>query len=136
MQRKRLQKGSLILRSGVWYTRYWQGNSPDKKLVSHKLAEKNDVYYSKSSVELRKFNAEHMAKVNAEVQPSTDGQLISDFWEHTYLKWVEANKKPSTLHSYKQIWNQHLKKHFVKTRLDDYRTSDAYKFLNGLADSA
>jgi|ERR1039458_5966301 integrase len=135
MLRKRLHKGSLILRSGVWYTRYWQGRSPNKKLVSHKLAEKNDVYYSKSSVQLRKLNAEHMAKVNAEVHTPTDGQLISDFWEQTYLKWVEANKKPSTLHSYKQIWNQHLKKHFGKTTLAEYRTSDAYKFLNGLADS-
>jgi integrase len=135
MLRKRLQKGSLILRSGVWYTRYWQGISPNKRLVSHKLAEKNDVYYSKSSVQLRKLNAEHMAKINAEVQTSTDVQLISEFWEQTYLKWVEANKKPSTLHSYKQIWNQHLKKHFGKTTLAEYRTSDAYKFLNGLADS-
>jgi integrase len=135
MLRKRLQKGSLILRSGVWYTRYWRGIPPNKRLVSHKLAEKNDVYYSKSSVQLRKLNAEHMAKINAEVQTSMDDQLISEFWEQTYLKWVEANKKPSTLHSYKQIWSQHLKKHFGKTTLAEYRTSDAYKFLNGLADS-
>jgi hypothetical protein len=97
----------------------------EQEACQPQAAEKNDVYYSKSSVQLRKLNAEHMAKINAEVQTSTDGQLISDFWEQTYLKWVEANKKPSTLHSYKQIWDQHLKKHFGKTTLAEYRTSDA-----------
>jgi integrase len=135
--RNRIQSGSIILRSGNWYTRYWSGPKADRKLVSHKLAVKSDVYYSEKSVALKKLNAAHMAIVNSSVpvDNATDQLPISTFYEQTYIKWVEAHKKPSTLHSYKQIWNQHLKKHFGKATLSEYQTSDAYKFLNQLADS-
>jgi hypothetical protein len=40
MQRRRLQKGSLTLRSGTWYARYYVNKNGSRKMVSHKLAVK------------------------------------------------------------------------------------------------
>jgi len=136
MTRNRIQKGSLTLRSGNWYVRYWTGQKSDRKMAAHKLGTKDDVLYGRSSGQLRKLAEEHMAKVNAEAEAFVEeDQTIVEFFERTYLPWVEANKKPSTVHSYKQIWSQHLEKHFGQRTLTGYRTSDSYKFLNGLADS-
>ena len=74
-----------------------------------------------------------MARVNSEAKPASEDELtVTKFWTDTYLPFVEANKKHSTTHSYKQIWGQHLSTHFGGRTLSEYRTSDAYKFLNGL----
>jgi integrase len=105
-------------------------------MAAHKLGTKDDVLYGRSSGKLRQLAEEHMAKVNAEADAFVEeDQTVVEFYERTYLPWVEANKKPSTVHSYKQIWSQHLEKHFGQRTLSGYRTSDSYKFLNGLADS-
>jgi integrase len=129
-----LQKGSLTLRSGSWWVRYRTGT--DRRMVSHRLGPKDDVLYGRSSGKLRQLLEDHMAKVNAEAEPPSEDELtIEKFWSDTYLPFIEANKKHSTIHSYRQIWGQHLQKHFGQRTLAEYRTSDAYKFLNGLADS-
>lgn len=134
--RRRLQKGSLSLRAGGWFCRYYSGKHPNRRMVSHRLADKNDVYYSKSSVALRKLMIEHMASVNEkELGPDTgESSTIACFYEGTYLPWVAQNKKESTHHSYKTIWQKWLKKEFGSKTLDGYRTSDASKFLTRLAD--
>ena len=31
--RRRLQKGNLVLRSGVWYVRYYSGQAPNRKMA-------------------------------------------------------------------------------------------------------
>jgi integrase len=103
-------------------------------MVSHRLAAKDDVHYAKNSRQLRQLLQEHMAKVNREVEEIEGPDiLVSDFYGDTYLPWVEANKKPSTTSSYKQIWSQHLESHFEGAKLGEYRTSDASKFLTALA---
>jgi len=118
MTRNRIQKGSLSLRSGNWYVRYWTGPKSDRKMAAHKLGKKDDVLYGRSSGQLRKLAEEHMAKVNAEAEAFVEeDQTVVEFYERTYLPWVEANKKPSTVHSYKQIWSQHLEKHFGQRTL-------------------
>jgi hypothetical protein len=56
------------------------------------------------------------------VETSEGDMLVTDFWEQRYLPFVIDNMKPSTVSSYKQVWNQHLKQHFAETTLQDYRT--------------
>jgi integrase len=104
-------------------------------MAAHKLGKKDDVLYGRNSGQLRKLAEEHMAMVNAEATVPEEDQTVVEFYERTYFPWVEANKKPSTVHSYKQIWSQHLEKHFGLRTLTGYSTSDSFKFLNGLADS-
>ena len=132
--RSRIQKGSLTLRSGNWYVRYWTGPKTDRKMVSHKLGPKDDVLHGRSSGRLRQLVEEHMAKVNSESSQEEERTIVG-FWEREYLPWCEAEKKPSTLHSYKQIFQQHLKSHFGESKLCSYTAADASKLLTKLAKS-
>lgn len=67
---------------------------------------------------------------------------VVDFWERQYLPYCESivpltglpRKRPSTVRGYKQIWNQHLKKHFGTVTLQDYEPSMGTDFLRGLTD--
>ena len=76
-----------------------------------------------------------MARVNAQENspPKDDPTTVRAFFEATYLPKQENTLKPSSLHSLKQIWNQHLRDHFDGTRLDEYQTADAYRYLTRLA---
>jgi integrase len=65
------------------------------------------------------------------VQVGSDLSVV-DFWESTYLPFVKENKKPSTVTGYLQIWNQHLRAHFGKITLREYKTATASIFLGSL----
>ena len=109
--------------------------APYRKMVSRRLAEKDDVHYSPKSSALKRLMAEHMVAVNNRAHSeSGPDQLASDFFEETYRPWCEANKKHSTSLSYKHIWPQHLAEHFGGRALGSYRTNDASKFLTSLAE--
>ena len=66
--------------------------------------------------------------------------FITDFWEQRYLPYIseivpltgKPRKKASTLKGYKQIWNQHLKKHFSKRTLQDYEPIHGTRLLQSL----
>jgi integrase len=60
---------------------------------------------------------------------------VVDFWDNVYLPFIEStnNLKPSTVHGYRQVWNQHLKLHFGTLNLTDYKTHQMSTFLTGLA---
>jgi Phage integrase, N-terminal SAM-like domain len=102
-------------------------------MVRHKLAEKSDKFHSASCAPIRQLASHHMAVVNSEV-PKEESQTIKEFFEQTYLPWVEKNKRNSTYFSYRQIWDQHLSSHVGSKRLSDYKTSDASKFLGHLSE--
>jgi hypothetical protein len=65
------------------------------------------------------------AKADHETQDEKKPPTIGEFWEKTYYPWVEANG---------QIWNQFIRDHVKGHTLAGYRTSDASKFLTGLAE--
>jgi integrase len=59
---------------------------------------------------------------------------VVEFWDRVYLPFIESsNLKPATIHSYKQVWHQHLKLHFHAVNLSDYKTHMMSVFLTGLA---
>ncbi len=124
----------MWLRGSSFFIRYY---GPDRKQRTEFLCERDEKHHSRTCKAVRTLADVAMAKVNAESEKPSDGPelLVSDFFLHTYLPWVEANKKRSTILSYKQIWAQHLKSHFDSKTLGGYRTSDASKFLTGLAES-
>jgi len=76
-----------------------------------------------------------MASVNAQTTPTNpaNDHTVCEFWDKTYLPFIEANLRHSTVHGYKQIWEQHLKGHFGTTLFKDYRTASASLFLTSLA---
>ena len=76
-----------------------------------------------------------MATINDQTpQEQQSAELtIAAFWDDTYLPFIEANLKPSTVRGYKQVWGHHLKTHFGEMRLRDYRTPTGSIFLTTLA---
>jgi integrase len=126
----RYQEGHLVKRFGGWHVRYYVTENGTRKQKSYRLC---DDQQKKSHVkQLRDdFMREH---VNIGVD-NTGPRGVVEFWDKVYLPFIESNSnlKPSTLHGYKQIWNQHLKIHFGTINLSDYKTHMMSVFLTGLA---
>jgi integrase len=76
-----------------------------------------------------------MATINTQVpgNPPQQDITIAGFWEQTYLPFIKENLKPSTVQGYQQVWNQHLKDHFITKTLREYKTPMGSVFLTGLA---
>jgi len=74
-----------------------------------------------------------MREINEQVPGQVQQDVtVADFWEQTYLPFVKAKKRHSTVHGYEQIWGSHLKAHFGNRTLGQYRTADGYKYLESL----
>jgi len=58
---------------------------------------------------------------------------VAEFWDGTYLPFAEKNLRHSTVHSYENLWERHLKPHFGDARLATYRSADATAFLSSLS---
>src|SRR5258708_5703211 len=75
-----------------------------------------------------------MKEINEQVPGNTNERdiTVAEFWEHTYLPFIEQELRASTVYGYKQIWNQHLKAHFGTITLKEYRTHMGSAFLTSL----
>jgi integrase len=149
----RYQSGYIYEASNVFFVRYYvaynelpgdekakiaaaseaKGKSlPSRVPVSHRLCIKDDKHHSRTCKAVKQLSADHMKTVNAQSAP-VNYQTIAAFWEKTYLPFAEANLRHSTVHGYKQIWEQHLKAHFSTAAMKDYKTPMGSVFLTGLA---
>ena len=148
---QREQKGHLYKAFGGWHIRFWVSYrdlpADEKEKITHKCDLSNKPLPSRVQKSKRLCDgdvsrkaardlAEHqMDEVNGYVPGETilpDLTLV-DYWEKHYVPWVKNNLKPSTLHGYKQAYNQHLKPRFRTTPLKDITTPSATKFLGQLA---
>jgi len=120
--------------SGAFHVRYYDNTIVDGQTRrvqrSHLLCHKDEKHFSKSCKAVKLLRDSFMRTVNADEQGS-DLRIV-DFWEQTYLPFVKENMKVSTVTGYEQIWKQHLKTHFAKMTLAEYRTAKASAFLLGL----
>ena len=133
-----------------WHIRYWVAYTDLPEEEKQKIARKCDgrplptrVQKSKrlcdggvSRKEARRLAARHMDEVNGYVPGETipSDLTLVDYWDKHYLPWATTNLKPSTLHGYKQAYNQHLKPRFRTTPLKEITTPSATKFLGQLAE--
>jgi len=149
---KREQVGYLYKSFGGWHVRYWVAYNDLTADVKEKITRKCDltnkplptrVQKSKrlcdgdvSRKAARELAEKQMDEVNGYVPGETilPDLTLAEYWEKHYLPWATTNLKPSTLHGYKQAFNQHLKPHFRNTPLKDITTPSATKFLGQLAD--
>jgi integrase len=134
MRKPRHQIGVIYEASDAFYIRHFETRDGMRKRVSHRLCFKDDTYTSTTCKAVQDKAAEHMAIVNAEVEvrenPDT---LITDYWSKSYLPFITAHLKHSTVDGYTQIWNQFLEDHFTGRTLREYETHHGSKFLTGLA---
>jgi integrase len=111
--------------SGAFHVRYYVTEIVDGQAKrvqkSHLLCRKDNKYFSRTCKAVKLKRDEFMRTVNVSQVNEADMRVV-DFWEQRYLPFVQENMKPSTVSGYKQIWNQHLKRHFGQMTLQDYRT--------------
>jgi hypothetical protein len=121
----RYQQGHIFETSGSFHIRYYTGEKRNGRPVdrSERLCAKDNKHFSTTCKAVKQLAAVVMERVNAANAPIDADQPIVTFWEQIYLPFIEENKKPSAVAGYKQIWNQHLKAHFEKRTLQEYRTS-------------
>src|ERR1700730_2238993 len=139
--------GSIIEASGVFYRPYSCGTTLSKKTnrpipiqKTHRLCSKDDRHYS-NKVKLpngktrlvpckavRLLADAYMLGINQNHDAEGEDMAVAAFWETRFLPYCEAivvggrpRRKPSTMRGYKQIWEQHLKAHFGKRMLREYR---------------
>jgi hypothetical protein len=137
----RFQSGHIYEASGSFFVRFrvveiTPGGQTARVQRSHRLCLKDEKHPSTTSKTVRQLAAEHMAAVNAQTtptNPANESMTVCEFWDKTYLPFAEDNLRHSTVHGYKQVWNQHLKGHFGTTLLKDYRTASGSLFLTTLA---
>lgn len=121
----RFQEGYLRKRFGGWHVVYYVTENGLRKQKSHRLC---DDHQKMSKV--KELREDFMREVRGQ---TSEPMGVVEFWGKTYLPFIEETLKPSTVHGYKQVWNQHLKSHFSTLQLGEYRTHMASVFLTGLA---
>lgn len=135
MRKPRHQAGVVYETTNAFYIRYFETRDRKRCKVSHRLCFKDKKHHSATCKPVKDLAAEHMAKVNAGAEAHSNGAdlLITDYWTNTYLPFVTAHLKPSTVEGYGQVWKQFLKEHFAERRLREYETHHGSQFLTGLA---
>lgn len=125
----RYQEGHLVKRFGGWHVRYYVTEDGTRKQKSHRLC---DDQQKKSHV---KQLCDEFLRTQVNIGVENSGSVgVVEFWDKVYLPFIESSDlKPSTIHGYKQVWNQHLKSHFNTVSLSDYKTHMMSVFLTGLA---
>ncbi|HEX3987536.1 MAG TPA: hypothetical protein VHX13_13110 [Acidobacteriaceae bacterium] len=137
----RLQSGHIYEAAGAFFVRYRDNQIVEGKRVrvqrSHRLCTKDGIRYrSVKDKNVKILRDAFMLKVNernALGRINTQEVKIVDFWDQTYLPFIQENLRPSTVHGYKKVWTQHLLNHFSDLTLHQYRTHIGSHFLTTIA---
>jgi len=135
----RFQRGHVYQAFNAFHVRYWTTELRKAKAVrvqkSERLCAKDDRHHSAKSKPVQMLAAQVMQRVNAlSGQPPKQEMTVVEFWETTFLPFIEKTKKASTIHGYKKLWKTHLCSAFVGLTLKAYKTSQATALLTSLAD--
>lgn len=156
MRQQREQTGHVFEAFGSFHVRYWLAYNdlpadekekitrkaelknqplPTRVQKSRKICEVDNQHKAVTSKSVRDLAQKVMDEVNGlkPGEPILPEMTLGEYWEKHYLPWAETNLKPSTLHGYKQVFNQHLNPHFGKTRVKDITTAMGTKMLGQLA---
>jgi integrase len=136
---KRHQVGYVSKASGAWHVRYYTTVDGERTQKSVRLCSVDREHSSAKSRLVQMKREEVMAAVNASVVTSDDNQVVQ-FYEHRFVPYCEEvveltgrpRMKASTMRSYRQLWNQHLKSHFDTKTLQQYEAKTGTRFLQSL----
>jgi integrase len=132
---QRHQRGSIQKKNGAFYVVY---RNTERKVIWHRLCtiDRTTSHGSKSAMAVRLLAEDFMRAVNADDGEQPQAALtIVQFWNDVYLPFIKDNKKSSTVGSYQQVFEKHLKAHFADKNktLGEYRTPMMTNHLTALA---
>jgi integrase len=130
----RHQAGYIYERNGAFHVRYYVEDAGERKQKSAKLCDKdrNAGHGSASAKAVVMLCEDFMRGINND-SPTAKALTVVEFWDTIYQPFIESTLKHSTVKGYQQVWNQHLKSHFGKLLLSDYKTSTFSLLLTQLA---
>lgn len=130
----RKQNGTIVAICGRWYLRYSESRLVDGALARKKVSHCLGPVVGRSQYPpetIRDAARRHMLTINA-VIPSHI-LTVHDYVEQVYLRYVEQEKRPSTLKGYSTIWKSLAPIVGKKTLLKDVDTISIQCWLNQLA---
>jgi integrase len=134
--RTRHQKGYLYRKGNLWMLRYYDHGQGSNGAINriqkaHKLVEAVGVYRQKKAARL--LAEEFLAPINDGRTTPRSSMLLTRFVEDQYLPFVQAHKRVSTYHGYRNLWKRYLERHGQIT-LRNVRTAEAEQILEMVAD--
>ena len=135
MKRTRHQKGYVYKKGNLWLVRYYDDEVlPDGTLKrvqkAHKLSEAVGEYRTKRAALV--LADEFLAPLNDGRATPHSTMTLTHFVESIYLPFVEAHKRLSTFHGYRNMWKTYLKQ-YGGISLRDFRTVDGERILEAIA---
>jgi hypothetical protein len=76
---------------------------------------------------------ERLAAINQRNKRPETVTTVGEFVERIYMPFVEAQKRPSTLKGYRDMWERHLKVRCQNVLLPDVRTCHVQRWLDSMA---
>jgi integrase len=132
----RKQNGQIIRIGDRWYVRYWERRntrgSVERKRVTHFIGPVT-TRGKRPPADIGAEAERHMATVNSSSIPAERIVTVGNFAEQIFLPWVDRYKRPSTAHSYHQLWRQHLAPQCSDAWLNKISTFDVQTWLDKIA---
>ena len=135
MKRTRHQTGYLYLKGNLWMLRYYDtqvlsDGSIRNVQKAHKLIEAEGDYRSRKAARL--LADEFLAPLNDGRTTPQGTMTLAQFVDNHYLPFVEAHKRISTFHGYRNLWNCYLKA-LAAIAMRDFKTVDGERILLEIA---
>ena len=129
------QAGYIRPHRGWWELRYRErvGVGGEVKTVhrAYRLALVDAEHKTRASV--RRLAEDFLERRNRQSVSPLTVTTLEDFYGRVYLPFIRENKRPSTIHGYRQIWDAYLKQRCGPAWLRDVRTYHIQAWLNQIA---
>lgn len=135
-RRFREQSGTVVKRTDGFYLRYYRDAANGERIkVTERLCDLSVTDPKKRTLLQRSHissvnNAHHAALRSQAPAPSL---TVGAFYEATYLPWVKANKRFSTVRGYEYDWRLYIQPEIAGKQLDTFTTVEACELLDCLA---
>jgi len=128
--------GHVYKKAGAWHLQFYTSEMRQGRLVKVRRSKRLCDAKGVTQKHVNGLASAEMAKSES-LTITIENMMVIDFWETQYLpycetQWKGTGMRASTVRGFKQIWKQHLKRHFGTITLQEYTADKARKFLSSL----
>jgi len=132
MKRRREQRGTVYVKSGMWYVRYSDFRVTDGQVKRKRLAKQLGSVHDMTKKEARSEAKTFLAKINQPALTPETAITFTAFVESVYLPHSEQRMRPSTYSGYKVLWRE-IKPFCEGLWTRDVRTRHVQAILEAMA---
>jgi integrase len=134
-------RGHVYLQHDAWYLQFYIKEMRDGDVVRLRrsvfLHKKDREHSTATCRAIKLLRDKELTKLSTAPTITAEDMRVVDFWETQYLpycekEWKGTGMRTSTVRGFKQVWKQHLKKHFGTFTLQKYTAEMARRFLSSL----